>query len=401
MSTNHMSEDRKFGRDESMAPQPPEPKAPCESWQTLRSLAATGAELDPAGESRLSAHLAQCTACAADFANEKETLALLMAQHVEPDAALLASCRAGLQDALDREEDRGWISRSFGVLLPSSWISPRPAWSAAILVLIGFSVGLFIPRLLLQKASERPSQQAPLHMPAAHPPLVLAQNSRASGGNSNDAASSPTALSSDTSASPAPQSQSGSALAAIDLHHATVAGINVLPAGAGVPPQVQLQLAAPQPLTLHGTVDDGNVRNVLLYVLRHGDLFAPDVRLGAVNALSSRSGNPEIHSALSRAMQQDASAAVRLQALQALNSSGPNDLVGRMLLDALSSDQDPSVREQAIDTLRDLADSGQLAPTDHMLSVLGDRAHNDSDAYVRAQSAAVVRELVSQQNSNR
>ncbi|MGA9885645.1 MAG: HEAT repeat domain-containing protein [Candidatus Acidiferrales bacterium] len=392
-----MSEDRKFYREESMASPLPEPITPCESWQSLRSLAAAGAELDPAEESRLSVHLAECAACAADFANDKETLSLIAAQHAEPDAALLASCRAGLQDALDREEDRGWVSRSFGVLLPSSWISPRPAWSAAILVLIGFSVGLFLPHLLLQKAPERPQRPAPSRVVPARPPLVLAQNSRARN-DENDAALAQAASASDASASSAPLPDS--ALAAIDLRHATVAGINVLPSGAGVPPQVQLQLDAPQPFTLQGTVDDGDVRNVLLYVLRHGDLFAPDVRLGAVNALSPRSANPEIHSALSRAMQQDASVAVRLQALQALNSSGPDDLVGSMLLDALSSDQDPGVREQAIDTLRDLADSGQLAPTEHMLSVLRDRAHNDSDTYVRTQSAAVVRELVSQQNSN-
>ncbi|MGH9686133.1 MAG: HEAT repeat domain-containing protein [Candidatus Acidiferrales bacterium] len=393
-----MNEDRKFGREESTVP-PPEQKAPCESWRPICSLAAAGGELDPAEESRLSAHLAQCAACAADFAHEKEALSLIAAQHAKPDAALLAGCRAGLQDALDREEDRGWISRSFGVLVPSSWIAPRPAWSAAILVLIGFSVGLFLPRLLLHKVPERPPQQASSHMTTARPPLALAQNSRAGSGISTDASSSPTASAPDASTSSAPQPDS--ALAAIDLHHATVAGINVLPSGAGVRPQVQLQLAAPQPFTLQGTVDDGDVRNVLLYVLRHGDLFAPEVRIGAVNALSPRSANPEVHSVLSRAMQQDASVAVRLQALQALNSSGPGDLVGRMLLDALSSDQDPGVREQAIDTLRDLADSGQLAPTDHMLSVLRDRAHNDSDTYVRTQSAAVVHELVSQQDGNR
>lgn len=395
-----MSEDRQFGRGKSIA-RPPEWKAPCEVWQPLRSLAAAGGELDPAEESRLSAHMDECAACAADFARERETLSLIAAQHVEPDAALLASSRAGLQDALDREEDRGWISRSFGVLLPSSWISPRPAWSAAILVLIGFSVGLLIPRLLLRRAPERSPQQAPSHMPVARPPLVLARNSRAGGGASIDPAPSPIASASDAAASSAPQSQSsGSVLSAIDLHRATVAGINVLPSGAGLAPQVQLQLEAPQPFTLQGTVDDGDVRNVLLYVLRHGDLFAPDIRIGAINALSPRSGNPEIHSALSRAMQQDASAVVRLQALQALNSASPDDLVGRMLLDAISNDQDPGVREQAIDTLRDLAASGQLAPTGHVLSVLRDRAQNDSDSYVRTQSAAVVRELVSEQNSN-
>ncbi len=375
-----MNEDRKFGRRQS------ETSAPCEAWQPLRSLAAAGGELDPAEESRLAAHLAECAACSADLAREREMFAQLAAQYVEPDAALLATCRSGLQDALDREEEKGWLARSFGLLLPSSWISPRPAWSAAILLAIGFSVGLFAPRLLLRQPPARPAKVIPSR--ASRPPLILVQNPRSAenaGANSL------------SSANDASSASLGSPVQALDLHHATVAGINLLPSGADAPPQVQLQFDGQQPYTLQGTVDDGDVRNVLLYVLRHGDLFAPDVRLGAVNALSPRSQLPDVHSALSHAMQQDASAAVRLKALQALNNSGPEDLVGRMLLDALSSDQDPGVREQVMDTLHDLADDGQLAPTDHMLSALRDHARNDSDAYIRAQSAAVVRELVSQQ----
>lgn len=378
-----MSDARKFGWRER------ETIASCDAWQPLRSLAAAGGELDPAEESRLAAHLAECAGCSADLAREREMLAHLASQHAEPDAALLASCRSGLQDALDREEEKGWIARSFGLLLPSSWISPRPAWSAAILLAIGFSVGLFAPRLLLRRAPERTPQETPAR--AAHRPLILVQNPRnaeTSGGNSV------------SSVNDAPSIAEGSPVQALDLHHATVAGINLLPSDADAPPQVQLQFDAQQPYTLQGTVDDGDVRNVLLYVLRHGDLFAPDVRLGAVSGLSNRSQNPEVHSALSHAMQQDASAAVRLKALQALNGSGPDDLVDRMLLDALSSDQDAGVREQVMDTLRDLVDGGQLAPTDHMISALRDHARNDSDVYIRTQSAAVVRELVSQQAGN-
>lgn len=378
-----MSDDRKFAGRESEA------MAGCEAWQPLRSLAAAGGELEPAEQSRLAAHLAECAGCRADLAREQELLAQIATQHVEPDAALLASCRSGLQDALDREEEKGWVARSFGLLLPSSWISPRPAWSAAILLAIGFSVGLLAPRLLLRQSPERPAKASPSR--ASRPPLILVQNPRdaASGGHADaDSDSTSASLTSASLASP---------VQALDLHRATVAGINVLPASEDTEPQVQLQFDAQQPYTLQGSVDDGDVRNVLLYVLRHGDLFAPDVRLGAVNALSPRSQNPEVHSALSRTMQQDESAAVRLKALQALNNSGPQDLVGRMLLDALSSDQDPGVREQVMDTLRDLADNGQLAASDHMLAGLRDHARNDSDAYIRTQSAEVVRELVSQQ----
>lgn len=383
-----MNDARNFARPERAA------DAPCDAWQPLRSLSAAGGELDPADESRLAAHLAECVSCSADLARERETLALLAAQHAEPGAALFAGCRAALQDALDREEDRGWIARSLGPLLPSSWISPRPAWSAAILLLIGFSVGLFVPRLLLRKPVQRSPQKAPSHLAATPPALLLAQTPNADRNSALDSAPQPPA-SAFSATSPA------SPVQALDLHQATVASINVLPSGAGVPPEVQLQLAAQQPYTLQGTVDDGDVRDVLLYVLRHGELFAPDIRLNAVNALSQRSGNPEIHSALSRAMQQDQSAAVRLKALQALSGPGPDDLVARMLLDAISSDQDPAIREQAMDTLRNLVDSGQLAPTDHVITVLRSRAQDDPDPLIRMQCGAVVRELISQRNANR
>lgn len=385
-----MSQNRKLGQRQGEAAEP------CEEWQPLLSLTAAGEELDAAEGSRLAAHLAGCEACSADLAREKEMLALLAAQHTEPDAALLASCRSGLQDALDREEERGWISHSLGVLLPSSWISPRPAWSAAILLLIGFCVGLFGPRLLLHPHAARAPQERHAAPAIAPPqPVILAQNSPTPTQNaSNGAPGQADAMTSSPSAPP------GAALAALDMHQATVAGINLLPSGAGVPPEVQLQLNAPTPFTVQGTVDNGDMRSVLLYVLRHGDLFPPNIRLGAVNALSPRSQDPAVHSALSRAFRQDANPAVRVSALQALSAAQPSDLVSRMLLDALSSDQDPSVREQAIDTLRSLADFGQITPNDHVLSVLRDHMHNDPDPYIRRQSAAVVRELVSQQSGN-
>jgi len=407
---------RQFGRREG------EHSDACEDWQPLLALAAAGGELEPAEESRLSAHLAGCAACAEDLAREKETLALLATQHAEPDAALLARCRAGLQDALDREEDRGWISRSLGVLLPSSWVSPRPAWSAAILLAIGFCVGMLAPRLLIHPSAapeEAQHQSAP--QAASRPPVLLARNSPASqvgapdeqidqaSGQISDQASDqiinqaigqPYEEAQAPSSAPASVATPGAALAAIDMHQATVAGINVLPSGAGIPPEIRLQLNAAQPFITQGSIDDGDLRSVLLYVLQHGNLFSPDVRLGAVNALSPRSQDPAVHSALSHALQQDASPAVRVSALQALHSGAPQDLVGRMLLDALSGDQDPSVREQAIDTLRALADAGQIDPSDHMLSVLKDHMRNDPDQYIRAQSADVVRELISQQNAN-
>lgn len=120
---------------------------PCGDMEELLVLAAAGQELDPAEQAEVSEHLAHCTVCADSFEKERELLAVISAQHSEPDAALLASCRAGLEDALDRQEERGWLRRSLATFVPTSWTSPRPAWSAAVLVIVGFSVGIFGPRL--------------------------------------------------------------------------------------------------------------------------------------------------------------------------------------------------------------------------------------------------------------
>ena len=95
MDANIHSEPGKRGQD--MAGEP------CASWLPMLTLVAAGEELDPAEQDRLAAHLAGCAACSAVLDRERELLALLAAHREEPDAALLASCRAGLADALDRD----------------------------------------------------------------------------------------------------------------------------------------------------------------------------------------------------------------------------------------------------------------------------------------------------------
>ncbi len=338
---------------------------PCESWQTALMLSAAGDELSAAEESQLKEHLAQCLACRAALERERELLGLLSANHQEPGADLLASCRAGLQDALDREEEGGWLRRTF-LLLPASWLSPRPAWSAAILLLIGFSVGILGPRFVLRHPAARTNASR----------KIVTSGSTA---NTDDPGTA------DNSADPS--------LSTVDLRSAEVAGINVLPAAAGEPPQVELQLKAQQPVTLQGAADDGNVKNVLLYVLGHSDRYCPDVRLDAVDALGSCSNDPAVRDALCQAVHNDRNAAVRLKALEALNGAEPQDIVRDTLLDALVDDQNPGVRIEAINALREMAARGQVGPDDHMLSVLRGRMESDPNTYIRLQSAAAIRDL--------
>jgi HEAT repeat protein/putative zinc finger protein len=335
----------------------------CGEWQPLLMLFAAGGELEPAEQAQLAAHLSNCTSCCEALEREKELLSLLTAHRSEPDAALLASARASLDDVLDREEEHGWLRRALGLRLPLNWLSPRPAWSAAVLLIVGFAVGASVPRLLRH--------------PVAHPTIV-----------------NPTAP--DVSAgvvSPDNTGVASSSFAGFDLHSADVAGINVFPSGNDGPPRVQLQLKAQQPMTVEGTVDDDNVKGVLLNVLSSGERFCPDVRLDAVECLSSRSNDPEIRSALCRAVHKDRNPAVRLKALEALDGSGSQEMVRQTLLDALVDDQNPGVRIEAVNALREMAAKGQMDSDGRTVNVLRERVKKDPNTYIRLQSAAAVRDI--------
>jgi anti-sigma factor RsiW len=356
--------------DEDMTSQP------CASWQPLLTLLAAG-ELDPAAHDRLAAHLAGCAACSTALERERQLLALLAAHREEPGADLLAACRAGISDALDREEERGWLRRSFELRLPASWLSPRPAWSAAILLILGFSVGFFGPRLLRQPVA-----------PAA------SQNAAGAPNATNTGATSPAPGAAHVGA------PAGSAPLPLDVRSADVAAINVFPSGGGERPRVELRLAARQPVTLAGTVDDDDVKSALLDIVRHADRYGQDVRLDALGLLRACNGDPEVCAVLCRAVHMDRSPAVRLKALEALGGAEPQDIVRQTLLDALAADDNPAVRIQAINDLRDMAARGQIVSDPRALAVLRDRMQKDSNAYIRLQSAAAIRDLALRSSAN-
>lgn len=331
------------------------PCQPCAEFEPMLALLAAD-ELNPAEQAKVAEHLAHCTGCTETFEREREVLALIAEHQTEPDAALLSSCRAGLEDALDREEERGSLRSLIARILPGGWIAPRPAWSAALLLLLGFSVGMLVPRLL-------------------HQPVVA--------GNSNVAAqeSAPGAAPADTSRTP------------IDIHTAQVAGISVIPASGNQPPQVELQVRSQQPFKVQGTVNNDDVKSLLINVLRNNDRFDADVRLDAVDLLRARNNDSEVRSALCHAVHTDSNAAVRLKALEALNGAEPQDLIRQTLLDALVDDKNPGVRVEAINALRGMAAKGQVVPDDHMLAVLHERMRKDPSTYIRIQSAAAIRDL--------
>ncbi len=335
----------------------------CGEWQPLLMLSAAGGELEPAEQTRLAAHVSGCASCSTALEREREVLAVLVAHRSEPDATMLASCRLNLDDALDREEERGWLRRFFGMRLPSNWLAPRPAWSAAVLLIVGFAVGSAAPRLLRH--------------PVAPP------------GTNNSAAP-------EASAGIAPSSGLGAtspSFTSIDLHSADVAGISLFPSEGAGPDRVQLQMKSQQPVMVEGTVDDDNVKSVLLNVLGGGERFCPDIRLDAVECLRTRSNDPQVRAALCQAVRKDRNAAVRLKALEALDGAGSQAMVRQTLLDALVEDQNPGVRIEAVNALRDIAAKGQMDSDGHTADVLRERMQKDPNTYIRLQSAAAIRDI--------
>jgi hypothetical protein len=341
----------------------------CGEVEPLLLLSVAGGELAAAEQETLASHIAQCADCSAALDREKELVAIFADHREHPDASLLASCRASLEDALDREEEGSWLQRALGAWIPANWLSPQPAWSAAVLLVIGFSVGMLGPRLLLHRGAG------------------LAADSVA--GNSGDLSASTTAVASNESAS----GPSNSAPSMLDFHTANVAGMNVFPSIGDNPAEVQFRLKAQEPATVQGTVNDDNVKGVLLHILGGNEAFCPDMRLQAVDLLRTRNNDPEVRQALCHAVHTDQNAAVRLKALEALNGSEPQDIVRQTLLDALVDDHNPGVRVEAINELREMAAKGQVVSDDHMVSVLRDRMDRDPSTYIRLQSAAAIRDL--------
>src|SRR5207302_4268881 len=180
-------------------------------------------------------HLANCQACSAQLAEEKDfhstlTSAPPSADELEASGILLAQCRSELEEVLDdlsapplQEHWRpfGWLRR---------WMALRPAWSGALLVLFGILVGTQVVPWLQNSNNGNANGQAMNNM--AKPPLTENQ-----------------------------------------LSKMVVGGINFPPSSSSGSPDVQLQLSAEQPLVLYGNVQDSDMRRVLTYVVETGERF--------------------------------------------------------------------------------------------------------------------------------
>ena len=335
----------------------------------------------------IEAHLAVCPACSAQLAEERELQQAMVAapqpaDEFDASGILLAQCRSELAETLDdlsappvHEHWRpfGWLRR---------WMALRPAWSGAVLVLFGILLGAqLIPWLQSGKNNSANLQAVNV---VARQPLTEEQ-----------------------------------------LAKMAIAGINFSTASGSGPGTVQVQLSAEQPLELSGNVNDGDMQQVLAYVVENGDRFDAGVRLDCLDALKAAARNQRVRRALIAAARKDQNPAVRMKAIEALRGEASDDAVRQVVLDALQHDTNPGVRVEAVDVLvgsvdrepgRGLGhvpgDVPQMAPSasqglpemqadapegdesvERVVRVLQQLQRRDPDRYVRLRSAAALRQI--------
>jgi hypothetical protein len=308
-------------------------------------------ELQPAEREAVEQHAATCGACAASLASEKQLIAALAAQQpAEPSAVLLAQCRGELADKLDEISPAAasFAGRVKAWLRPEAWTAVRPAWSAALFVLLGITLGITLPRWLASPDAQLAG------MPGASSVVVR------------------------------PPSDFSSR----DLR--TVDRIYFVPGAGAVQPGVAMSFRGEQPRMVSGSLDDDDVRRALISVMQDNLLFDSGLRLDSMDALRVRRDDVDVRGAFCRAARNDRNPGVRLKALEALRGLEQEEQVRQTLLDALLHDDNPGVRIEAINALRSAAAN---QPDAQLLKVLRDRMKNDPNAYIRLQSAAAVRQI--------
>jgi len=326
---------------------------------------------------QIEAHVAKCEACAAQLAEENHlqeamTAALQPADELDATGILLAQCRSELAEALDdlsappiQEHWRpfGWLRR---------WMALRPAWSGALLVLVGIMVGTQIV-----------------------PWLQNGRNGDANGQAMNVTAKRP--------------------LTPDQLSKITFSGVNFSPSSESGAPNVQVHLNAEQPMVLSGNVEDSDIRGVLTYVVENGERFDAGVRLDCLEALKAAARDQQVRRALIAAARRDQNPAVRMKALESLRVAASDDDVRQTLLDALEKDTNPGVRVEAVNVLvgsLQHGDTEEMAPEapapttpaiagrpdddpslERVVRALEQLQHRDPSRYVRLRSAAALRQI--------
>jgi hypothetical protein len=301
-------------------------------------------ELSRQDQAACEEHLAACPDCR--VAREKMAQfhqVLAQRPRLEPSPALLAESRQALDEALDKEQ-YGWRAL-WRHGLPTLRFQPASGFALAMTLLLGgFGLGWML----------RP-----------HAGGLI---SRLPGPAGSTAANS-------------------AGVANSELENMRISDISRVapdPKTGGV----KITLDAERRITLEGSLDDPQIRQVLVYIVK--SYANPGIRRDTLDALRSRTDNPQIRQALLYAMQHDPNAGVRLEALEAVRNLPFNGDVHTALLEALEHDTNPGVRVAAVDALTDRTEkAGYDLSTVRALEQL---ANTDRNPYVRLKCAnAMVR----------
>jgi len=317
--------------------------APCAEFERRLTLY-VWQELEPADRAAVEQHLAACPACAAAIVRERTLFEQLGSLDSEqPSDLLVAQCRRSLSRSLDRAEASArWWKQVKSAFRPAAWLTARPAWTVAALVLVGFFAGRFASRT------------------TSLPPL-------------------------------APESSIAESAAPASFDNSSVVGIQRLPGG-----DVSIRMRSDQPVVVQGALNDGDIRGALLAALRASDTPDPDARLESVELLRASRTDATVRRALCQAMLHDTNPSVRLKAIDALRGLEQEAEVRHALLRALEHDGNPGVRVEAIGALRAYLDSGsgdELTQDGTFVRVLRDRQRKDPNEFVRLQSGAAIRQI--------
>jgi hypothetical protein len=328
-------------------------------------------------------HLGACAACRKQLAEEKNFHSALAAHPQDADrldatGILLSQCRSELAEHLDDIVRPPVLEKTPVFSAFRRWMALRPVWSGAALVFVGALVGVQGTQWYAARGGVNP--------------LDLAVNVRPVPHISDD-----------------------------QLSKMAVAGINFMPATGAGTQNVRVQLNAEQPMELSGSIDNSDVKRVVMYVVKNGDRFDPGMRLDCLDALKAAAKDSEVRGALLAAARKDQNPAVRLKALEALRGATADDAVREVLLDTLKHDTNPGVRVEAVNLLvgslekSDEAGDGMAIPVlasagkgnlvsasagdaqdTSMTSVIRELEvlqHRDPSRYVRLRSAAALRQL--------
>jgi hypothetical protein len=285
----------------------------------------------PLGErATCEAHLAGCSNCQSLLEESRRMQALLSKRtSSEPAPDLLVRCRLALDEALDREQ-MSWGSALREWLPRLGLVRPAGALAALTLVVLGFGLGWTLrPRTGVLLPGER-------------------------------------------DASP---------VSTMGLGDARISGISQVspdPKTGGV----RITLDAERRMTLEGSLDDDNVRKVLVYALKSYD--NPGIRVDTLQALRTSGNNPSVQPELLNALRNDPNLGVRLEALKAVRRMNWNSEVRQALLDVVHQPKaNQGLRGAVVDELvkHAVKDKDVVA-----LSALEQLAANDPNDYVRVKS---------------